>query len=50
MNKELNKTKDYIMAFLETDNLEKDIDSQIASFERNIMHLKQKAGLENSPG
>ena len=50
MDKELIKTKEYIRNFLNTNNLEKDIDNQIAIFERNIIHLKQKANIENTPG
>ena len=50
MVKELDKTKEYIMDFLNTDNLEKDIDIQIATFERNIVRLKQGTDTENTLG
>ncbi len=48
--KELDKTKEYIKDFLETDDLEKDIDLQIAAYERNIAHQKLKPNTENTPG
>ncbi len=48
--KELDKTKEYIKDFLETDDLEKDIDLQIAAYERNIAHQKLKTNTENTPG
>ncbi|KAA3611186.1 MAG: hypothetical protein D8M58_14520 [Calditrichaeota bacterium] len=50
MLKELDKTKGYIKDFLDSENLENDIDSQIATFERNLTHLKQKLNIENPPG